>query len=244
MTRVEATTGPSSEPSLEPEDLDSPSIKGESREARTRFLALLLVVVVIGVGIRIAYVESVAHHLKFGFDALAYQILGAELADGLGYSNPGLIFAHTHAPTANFPPGYPLFLAVLDRLHVGSPGDVELAGALVGGVTVVATGFLGRRLTDRRSVGILAALLVALSPTLIASSVSSMSESLSVPLIVLVLLAATWAARSRTVASWSVVGLLAGCLDLVRSEDLLVAVILMPVVCLLSPGRSWRWRGV
>jgi len=208
-----------------------------------RFALGLAALGVAGAAARVAYVESVARHLKLGFDAAAYQILGIELAGGIGYANPGTFFSAVRRPTANFPPGYPLFLAGLHKLGAGSSVDIELAGAVLGAVTVVATGVLGRRVSGRAGVGLMAAALVCLSPTLMASAGSSMSESLSVPLMVLVLLAASWAARSRSVLAWVVVGVAAGCLGLVRSEDLLVAVLLVPAAVLASPGRSWRWRG-
>ena len=121
--------------------------------------------------------------------------------------------------------------------------DVELAGAVLGGVTVLGTGLLARRITGRPVVGLIAAALVAVSPTLIASAGSSMSESLSVPLMVLVLLGASWAARASSVLPWVAVGLGAGFLALVRSEDLLVALVLVPAAVVVSPDRSWRWRG-
>ena len=209
-----------------------------------RFLLGLLGIVVVGVGARLAYVEAVGRHVKLGLDAIAYELLGSELAAGIGYVNPGTLFSHHRKATANFPPGYPLFIAGLDKLRLTSSVDVELVGAVLGGVTVLGTGLLARRITGRPGVGLLAAALVAVSPTLIASSGSSMSESLSVPLTVLVLLAACWAARASSVLPWVVVGLTAGLLVLVRSEDLLVAVLLVPAAIVVTPGRSWRWRGV
>jgi len=37
---------------------------------------------------RLAYVEAVGRHVKLGFDAAAYELLGSELAGGIGYVNP------------------------------------------------------------------------------------------------------------------------------------------------------------
>jgi 4-amino-4-deoxy-L-arabinose transferase-like glycosyltransferase len=193
---------------------------------------------------RIAYVEVVGRSLKLGFDALGYEILGRELANGLGYSNPGTVLLRYHHPSANFPPGYPFFIALLNKLGTASSVDIQLAGAFLGVITIVATGFLGLRITGRAGVGLLGAALVALSPTLIASAGSSMAESLSVPLMVLVLLAASWAVSTSRLLPWVVVGLAAGLLALVRSEDLLVALVLVPLAALLTPACSWRRRCV
>jgi hypothetical protein len=71
-----------------------------------------------------------------------------------------------------------------------------------------------------------------------------MSETISVPLMVLLLLAAGWASRSASRLPWIAVGALAGLLILVRSEDLLVALLLVPAAILAVPGHSWRHRAV
>ncbi len=193
---------------------------------------------------RVVYVLAVSRHVTLGLDAIFYELLAKGLAHGRGYSDPGTYFsAGVLRPTANFPPGYPFFLAAFDKLGVSSTTGMELVGASVAAVTVGATGYLGRSVSGRASVGLVAALLVALSPALIASAGSSMSETLSVPLMVLLLLAALWAARSaRAVLRWAVVGAVAGLLALVRSEDLLVAVLLVPAAIVAVPGHSWRGR--
>ena len=97
--------------------------------------------------------------------------------------------------------------------------------------------------SGRASVGLIAAALVALSPTLIASAGSSMSETVSVPLTVLVLVSICWAAQSNSAVRWILVGLLAGMLGLVRSEDLLVGLILVPGAVLAVPHKTPRYRG-
>ncbi len=184
---------------------------------------------------------ALGRHVKLGLDAIGYELLGSELANGSGYSDPAALLTHgIERASANFPPGYPLFLAAVDKLGISTTTGMEFAGACVGAVTVAATGFLGRRLTGRASVGLVAAALVAVSPVLVASAGSSMSETLSVPLLVLVLLAASGAARSKTFLSWFGVGALAGILALVRSEDLLVGLLLVPAAIFAVPGKPWR----
>jgi hypothetical protein len=193
--------------------------------------------------VRIAYVLSVGRHVMLGLDAISYELLGKSLAHGRGYSDPGTYFAHgVNRATANFPPGYPLILAGFDKLGISSTTGMELVGACLAAVTVAATGLLGRRVSGRASVGLLSALLVAVSPALIASAGSLMSETLSVPLVVLVMLAIDWASRSARWLPWIVVGSLGGVLALVRSEDLIVALFLVPVAIVAVPGRSWQNR--
>jgi hypothetical protein len=209
----------------------------------SRFALLLVPIVALGVGVRIAYVLSVGRHVVLGLDAIAYELLAKGLAHGRGYSDPAAFFAHGIVrATANFPPGYPAFLAAFDKLGISSTTGMELVGACFGAVTVAATGLLGRQVSGRASVGLLAALLVAVSPALIASAGSSMSETLAVPLLVLLLWAAAWAARSASWWPWVLVGGLAGLLALVRSEDLVVAVLLVPAAIVAVPGQGWRKR--
>ena len=68
-------------------------------------------------------------------------------------------------------------------------GPRELLGCVTGAATVAFTGLLGRTVAGSR-VGLLGALLVALSPSLIAADGSLMAETLSVPLVVLAALLA------------------------------------------------------
>ena len=77
-----------------------------------------------------------------------------------------------------------------------------------------------------------------------------MSETIAVPLTVGLLLAAAWAGGSTSLLRWGVVGLSPGVLVLVRSEDLLNAVVLVPVAALVAPSVGhraprccrWWWR--
>lgn len=214
-----------------------------SSDAQHWFVPALLIVAAAGVAARIVYVLEVGRHIKLGLDATAYILLAKEIAGGSGYSDPTVLLTQgIRRATANFPPGYPIFLAGLDKLGLSTTTELQIAGACLGGITIAATGFLGRRVSGRASVGLIAAALVALSPTLIASADSSMSETVSVPLTVLVLVGACWAAQSNSVSRWILVGVLAGVLGLVRSEDLLIGLLLVPSAVLAVPDWSWRRR--
>ena len=202
-----------------------------------RFSIILSIEVAVAVLARTAYALTIGRHLTLGLDSIAYELLGGTLAAGGGYSNPVLYLFHgTTTATANFVPGYPLFLAGLVKIHVTSSTGFRLVGALCGGVTVLLTGLFGRRVTGRSSVGLVAAGLVAVSPALIASDGSIMSETIAVPLTAGLLLAAAWASASSSVLRWIPVGLLAGIMCLVRSEDLLTAVVIVPLAVLAAPG--------
>jgi asparagine N-glycosylation enzyme membrane subunit Stt3 len=174
-------------------------------------------------------------------DSIWYILEATSLANSHHYSDPVLIFQGIHRPTANFPPLYPLFLAALYRLGAATTHDYQVAGACCGGATVVLTGLLGRRVGGP-VVGLVAACLVAVSPVLVATDATVMSETIAVPLTVAVLLAATWAAASGSVPRWGLVGVLAGLVALARGEAIVLAMVLVPVLVVCAPGESRRRR--
>lgn len=190
-----------------------------------------------------AYALTVGRHLQIGLDATWYMLVAGSLASGDGYSNPVQLYAHgIKTPTANFPPGYPLFLAGLHDIGINTPTGFQIAGAFCGGATVLMTGLLGRSLSGRDSVGLVAGGLAAVSPALVATDGSIMSETIAVPLTAAVLLASIWASRSSSLWRWAAVGALAGGLSLVRSEDVMTAVVLVPFVILLNSSVPLRRR--
>ena len=100
----------------------------QSRPGRGRQFSIILgTEVAVAVVARIAYALTVGRHLTLGLDSIAYELLGGTLAAGHGYSNPvSYLFHGITTPTANFVPGYPLFLAGLVKLHVTSSTGFRL----------------------------------------------------------------------------------------------------------------------
>ena len=98
-------------------------------------------------------------------------------------------------PTAYWPPLYPGYLAGGQELFGDSVRTSQLLGAATGRRHRPLTGLLGRAIAGP-AVGLLAALLVALCPSLIAADGSLMAETLYVPLVVLALLLAQRRARA------------------------------------------------
>ena len=181
--------------------------------ATRRFTTLLLVVVAVGLLARIAYVFVIGRHVHLGFDAIWYELQGSNLAHGKGYIDPGNYFGSgRHVPTANFPPLWPALLAVADLIHLDSRTRNQLVGAAVGTITVGLTGLLGRRIVGFRT-GLLAALLVAISPMLIAADGSLMSESPYVALIIAVTLSAYWTFDKPSRRRFALVGIFLGFAD-------------------------------
>jgi len=200
-----------------------------------RWATALTAIALAGVGLRLTYLAFVGPHLRLGLDSIWYVLEAASLNNTHHYSDPALLFQGIHRPTANFPPLYPLFLAVLDRLGATTFHDYQVAGACCGGVTVVLTGVLGRRIGGP-VVGLVAACIVAVSPVLLATDATVMSETIAVPLTVAVLLAASWAAASGSLPRWGLVGALAGLIALARGEAIVLAIVLVPVLVICAPG--------
>lgn len=210
----------------------------------SRFATALTATVVLGVALRCYYAIAIGRHLKLGFDSIWYLLVGGQLASGYGYVDPtALITTGRGLPTANFPPLYPAFIAFFHHLGLGTPFRLQLVGAALGGVTVLLTGVLGRRIAGSR-VGILAALLAACWPPLVAADESLMSENLSIPLVLWAVLAAMNAQQRGGWQRWVLVGLPLGLGTLTRSEFPIFAGCLLLVAVLTGgPGRGRRLLG-
>ncbi|HEV3226981.1 MAG TPA: glycosyltransferase family 39 protein [Acidimicrobiales bacterium] len=116
-------------------------------------------------------------------DPLAYLYYGRELAAGHGYRS----FV-THAPTAFYPIGYPLFIALFawPAQHGWLPDDVTRlvasAQAVLGTATVLCVWVIGRRLFGPR-VALVAAALTACWPGLVLMTGSLNLETVFVALL-------------------------------------------------------------
>lgn len=183
-----------------------------------------------GMLLRALYVLVVARHLPLGADATWYLLQSGSVFDGTGYVDPELLFSSGEAvPTANFPPLYPLYLVAVRIVAGDSETVAQLAGCVTGAATVVITGVLARRFATP-GVALLAAGIVAVSPSLVAADGSLMSETLYVPLVLGAVLLAHMAGRGSTWA-WPALGAVCGMAALTRSEAvLLVPLLLVPVL--------------
>jgi Dolichyl-phosphate-mannose-protein mannosyltransferase len=175
-------------------------------------------------------------------DALTYHLLARLLADGQGYVRPlDLIVNGRDVPSAEFPPVWPTLLAVADLLGLESPTAHRLAGALLGGVTVVLIA-LTTRLLAGPVAGVAAALLTALHPQLIALDGGLMAEAALLPLVAGALLLAATAVRERPAGRrgmtvLAALGAVLALATLTRSEALLlVPALAVPVALVAGPG--------
>jgi 4-amino-4-deoxy-L-arabinose transferase-like glycosyltransferase len=160
-------------------------------------------------------------------DAMTFHQVAQHLANGDGFRA-----AFEDVPTAEHPPLWELVLAAADLVGGNGYTSHRLLGALIGTLTVVGTGLLGRRIAGD-AVGLIAAALAAVNPMLWGADVSLMSEPLYGLLLVCALLVATRPASLRTAAA---LGALIGLAALTRGEG--VGLLVLLVVPLL--WRRWR----
>jgi 4-amino-4-deoxy-L-arabinose transferase-like glycosyltransferase len=157
-------------------------------------------------------------------DADWYHRRAIELAQGLGY-NSG------ERPTAYFPIGYPGFLAGLFLIFPSTQTTVALANAALGVATVAASLALYRELGLSQITSRIAALLVALCPTLVLYASLEMSETLFTFL--LVLASYQLLVSRRKVWASVTAGLLFGAATLVRSQVLLLPAAMLCLLLLM-----------
>src|SRR3954471_23023258 len=165
-------------------------------------------------------------------DALTFHIEGGFLAHGEGFRR-----VFEDVPTAEHPPLFVCLLALFTLLGGDGMLAQKLLLGLVGAVTVVLVGLLGRRVAGDRA-GILAAGLAAVHPLLWLPGGALMSESLYGPLVVGSLLAACAYAGNRTPARAALVGALVGLAALTRGEALLLVPLLALATLVRAPLRG------
>lgn len=191
-----------------------------------RWWIWIALVAVAATVIRVAYVMGVSRHLDLGADATWYYLQRGTIHDGTGYVDPSTFYSSGKAvATGNFPPVYPAFLAAV-RVLGDSVTRAMLAGAPMGGVTVVLTALIARRLADRR-VAVVAAVIVAVAPVLVAADGSLMSEVVYTPLVALAVLMALEAGAEGGWWRWGVLGVAVGLAALTRQEAVMLLVLLV-----------------
>ncbi|HKH04105.1 MAG TPA: acyltransferase family protein [Acidimicrobiales bacterium] len=160
------------------------------------------------------------------------------LADGEGYVHPyRFILYGVRMPGADHPPGFLTVLAGFSWLGLRTFFQHQVIGCVLGALGVGAMGLAGRRVAGAR-VGLIVAVLTALSPNVFWFDPVVVSETLVVSTTGLVLLAAYrwWDRPSVRAAVWF--GASVGVAALVRSEALLLG----PAIGL--PLLWWRGRNL
>jgi 4-amino-4-deoxy-L-arabinose transferase-like glycosyltransferase len=203
---------------------------------RGTFRARLAAIVAGAVALRLLYVLVLARHVPMAGDSQFFNAEANLIAEGKGYIEPFVYAAFgTRVPTAVHPPLYPTVLAGLSFVGLKGVLAHRALGAFVGAVTIVLVALIGRRIGGER-VGLVAALVAAVYPLLIAVDGAPMSESLYGMLIAACLLLALVLLERRSVRVAAALGAVIALAALTRSEALLLVV-------LLGLPLAWRrWR--
>lgn len=164
---------------------------------------------------------------EIGADATYFHGQGRALADGRGFVDP---FLEGDRPSAGDPPLFSLLLGGLDLLGLDSVQSQRHALAAVGATGAVLAALVAASVAGRRA-GVVAGLLAASSPLLWMNDGMLMSESLYVPLVALVLLAAIRLWRRPTPLRAAGLGAAIGLAALTRGEAVLyLLVVAVPLV--------------
>jgi 4-amino-4-deoxy-L-arabinose transferase-like glycosyltransferase len=216
-------------------------------ESGRSFLVALGAIAGLALVVRIIFIVVVDPTVPPLGDASAYRLLAEQLAHGQGYIRPfDNLLLHVHRPTAEYPPLFPLLLALPVRAGVHSVEGLRIFVAFVGAGTVALVGLLGRRVASPAA-GLIAAALAAIYPMLFLSEATLMAESLYVALVTIVLLAAYRAFDEPTRARFAALGLAIGLATLTRAEGLLLGIIVVvPLALWLRdlPGRERAARAL
>ena len=214
---------------------ERPSVTPNARawESPRGWALSLALISTVAVAARVAYVLRVLGPVRSGLDAIWYQLQGGSILAGTGYVVPTSLFEGELTPTAAFPPVYPAYQALWQWMFGPGATAVRMAGVVPGVVTVVLVAILGRALADAR-VGLLAAGAVALSPTLVAADSSTMSENLTVPLVLAALVLAH-RVLTKGIGWTSVIALGAVCgVAVLTRQDLALIVVLVALPAVLA----------
>lgn len=202
-------------------------------------LLWLAAIVLVTVGIRalwVAYVNVDPNDGRLN-DSVFYHNVARLVADGDGYQDPW-----GRGISSQWPPAYPLALAVLYKLFGWHMVLAKGLGIAFAAATVVLTYLLGRRIFDRRA-ALLGASLLALFPGQIYFSTLVYAEAMFAMIFMLVLLLTLEWTILRSEARWwqvLVIGGLVGAAAMVRVEG----VILVPVLLVLWGFTLRPWPAV
>jgi len=167
-------------------------------------------------------------------DEQHYQAIATNLVHGEGFSQWG-------APTSMRPPLYPFLIAAIwTATGVGQLDAVRLVQVALGVLTVAAVYALGRRMYGER-VGLIAAAIAAVYPSLIVTGVLLLTETIFTLLVVLLVLAFARLVKAPTAWAATLVGLCLGFGALARSV-LWPFVVIVVALILVTLDLPWRRR--
>src|SRR3954451_18740906 len=182
------------------------------------FATRLAAIAGVGLAIRLVYALAVMGDRTPTGDGREFHLLANVLAQTGRYLQPFQeLYLHHTVPTTEKPPLYPALLALPSWVGLDSYAAHRVVSCLLGAAAVVLIGLLGRRVGGAR-VGLVAAALAAMYPALWMLDGSLRSESLSLPLVTLVLLLAYRLADAPSWRRAALLGVAIGLAALTRGE--------------------------
>jgi hypothetical protein len=204
------------------------------RRADRAHAALFFGVLVLMVAIRVWYFFYARKELTLDGDYMYFNLFALEM------STFQLPHGAGGAPSAGYPPGFPLFLAIFDRLGFGTPRDQSFECMILTCITPLFVYGMARRIGGKQ-VGLLALLLAAADPGIWLYAGRPWSEAWGQ---VLAAASLALALRIREKGGWASVGLFGFALSwlgLTRPETLLY-IPFLGVPAIWMGGRSLRRR--
>jgi 4-amino-4-deoxy-L-arabinose transferase-like glycosyltransferase len=202
---------------------------------------LLFAIVAVGLGLRLGYLFGWQNPGHQQGDTYYYH-QGANLfAAGRGFPNPFEWKNHFYREDAQHPPLTIFLLAIPSVLGLTSYLDHQIFSCLLGTLTIAVVGVVGRRLAGPRA-GIIAAVLAAVYPGFWLNDPMVLSETPTILVCSLLLLAAHEFTRRRRPRDAVVLGVCLGAAILVRAELVLLVVALLVPVVALARAVPWRRR--
>jgi 4-amino-4-deoxy-L-arabinose transferase-like glycosyltransferase len=197
-----------------------------------------------GLLVRLVYVLGFRRDAEIVGDPYFYHHGANLLVQGKGFIAPlQFIALHIRLEAADHPPLYMLFLSIPSALGLDTPLAHMLWSAGLGTATVALAGLVGRAVAGNRA-GLIAAVIVAISPNLWVYDGALLSETMAIFVATLVLLLAYRAWERITLARVCVLGAACGLAMLARSELVLLVPALLWPVAIFADRSSWRARFV
>ncbi|MCX7620552.1 MAG: glycosyltransferase family 39 protein [Acidimicrobiales bacterium] len=161
-------------------------------------------------------------------DAAFYFGQAQMIDEGLGLGSPFRYFINGEfQPSAGHPPMYPVFLAAMRKLGLITVGQLRGASAVAGAVGTYLLALVAKRLAGMRA-GVIAGLLAATYPMLWINDGKLMSESIYVPIVAAILLAAFSFWKRPRPKTAILLGLAVAAGQLTRAETGMLAFVMLP----------------
>jgi 4-amino-4-deoxy-L-arabinose transferase-like glycosyltransferase len=215
--------------------------EGWANGPRRRWWLALVAIMLAGLALRVAHAYD-QKDVRFAGDGRYYHEAANLLADGEGFIQPVFHrWGFGRHDAADFPPAWIAVLAVPSALEQNTNSAHRVWAALVGTLTIGLTALAGRRIAGPR-VGLVAGALAAVYPNFWVNETRLAVETLVLPTVAGLLLAAYWYWDRPNVARAATVGAVLGLAMLTRAEAVLLAPLLVAPLVLLRRETPIRGR--